>query len=210
MFNKIDNLIAEISSFTAGNSDELESFRLKFLSKKGLISELFEEFRNVPASEKKEIGQRLNILKQSAQEKFNILKISLHPEDLSSRADDLTRPSVPWLSGSRHPISIIRNEIIEIFERIGFTVSEGPEIEDDNHVFTKLNFAPEHPARDMQDTFYISRISPEDSSPEDIVLRTHTSSVQVRVMENQKTPDGYYNIARMIKSLLKNGAKVHA
>ena len=188
MFNKIDNLIAEISSFTAGNSDELESFRLKFLSKKGLISELFEEFRNVPASEKKEIGQRLNILKQSAQEKFNILKISLHPEDLSSRADDLTRPSVPWLSGSRHPISIIRNEIIEIFERIGFTVSEGPEIEDDNHVFTKLNFAPEHPARDMQDTFYISRISPEDSSPEDIVLRTHTSSVQVRVMENQKPP----------------------
>jgi phenylalanyl-tRNA synthetase alpha chain len=188
MFNKIDNLLAEISSFTAGNSDEIESFRLKFLSKRGLIPELFEEFRNVPASEKKEIGQRLNILKQSAQDKYNSLKTGLQTTDLTSPAEDLTRPSVPWLLGSRHPISIIRNEIIEIFERIGFTVSEGPEIEDDNHVFTKLNFAPVHPARDMQDTFYISRISPEDSNPGDIVLRTHTSSVQVRVMENQKPP----------------------
>jgi phenylalanyl-tRNA synthetase alpha chain len=188
MVNKIDNLIVEISDFSANNKEDLESFRLKFLSKKGLISELFEEFRNVAPSDKKEIGQKLNILKQAAQEKYNSLKTIFQSSDGLSHDDDLTRPSTPWLLGSRHPISIVRNEIIDIFVRIGFTVSEGPEIEDDNHVFTKLNFAPEHPARDMQDTFYISRISAEDSNPGDIVLRTHTSSVQVRVMENQKPP----------------------
>jgi phenylalanyl-tRNA synthetase alpha chain len=188
MISKINNLFSEISAFSAKNNEELESFRLRFLSKKGLIPELFEEFRNVPAQEKKEIGQRLNLLKEAAQEKYNSLKSDLQSTEKSFPDDDLTRPSYPWLLGSRHPISIIRNEIIDIFTRIGFIVSEGPEIEDDNHVFTKLNFAPEHPARDMQDTFYISRISPEDSNPADVVLRTHTSSVQVRVMENQKPP----------------------
>ncbi len=188
MFEKIDNLLAEISSFSAKSNEELESFRLKFLSKKGLIPELFEEFRNVSASDKKDIGQKLNILKQTALEKYNSLKTGLQSTGNLALADDLTRPAYPWFLGSRHPISIIRNEIIDIFERIGFTISEGPEIEDDDHVFTKLNFASEHPARDMQDTFYISRISPEDSNPRDIVLRTHTSSVQVRVMQNQKPP----------------------
>jgi phenylalanyl-tRNA synthetase alpha chain len=188
MFEKINSLLAEISSFSAKGNEDLELFRLKFLSKKGLIPELFEEFRNVPAADKKEIGQKLNILKQAAQEKYNILKTVIHIADNSSSAEDLTRPAFPWILGSRHPISIIRNEIIDIFTRIGFTVSEGPEIEDDNHVFTKLNFTPEHPARDMQDTFYISKISPGDSNPGDILLRTHTSSVQVRVMENQKPP----------------------
>jgi phenylalanyl-tRNA synthetase alpha chain len=188
MFERIDNLLAEINSFSVKDNEELEQFRIKFLSKKGTISELFEDFRNVPASEKKETGQKLNILKQAAQDKYNILKAGLHSFDNLSLAGDLTRPAFPWLLGSRHPISIIRNEIIDIFTRIGFTVSEGPEIEDDNHVFTKLNFAPEHPARDMQDTFYISKVSLEDSDPADIVLRTHTSSVQVRVMENQKPP----------------------
>jgi len=188
MINQIDNIISEISSFTAGTVEELESYRLRFLSKKGLIPELFEEFRNVPASDKKEIGQRLNLLKQAALERYNNLKSAIETSGRVSADEDLTRPSFPWRLGSRHPISIVRNEIIDIFARIGFTVSEGPEIEDDNHVFTKLNFAPEHPARDMQDTFYIARISPEDSNPADIVLRTHTSSVQVRVMENQKPP----------------------
>jgi phenylalanyl-tRNA synthetase alpha chain len=188
MFKKIENLLTEISSFTTRDARDLESFRLKYLSRKGLIPELFEEFRNVPASDKKEIGQKLNLLKQAALDKYNNLRTGLRSSDQVSSDNDLTRPAVPWLIGSRHPISIIRNEIIDIFERIGFTVSEGPEIEDDEHVFTKLNFAAEHPARDMQDTFYISRISPEDSSPRDIVLRTHTSSVQVRVMENQKPP----------------------
>ena len=188
MLQKIKDLLHEISAVTASGTDELESFRLRYLSKKGIISDLFEEFRNVQASDKKEVGQVLNQLKQSAQEKYNTLKSNLSGAEDSSTLNDLTRPSLPYQTGSRHPISIVRNEIIGIFSRIGFTISEGPEIEDDNHVFTKLNFAPEHPARDMQDTFYISRIFQEDSSPEDILLRTHTSSVQVRVMEGQKPP----------------------
>ncbi|MDQ1296302.1 MAG: phenylalanyl-tRNA synthetase alpha chain [Bacteroidota bacterium] len=188
MLDKINNILAEISAATVNGPDELESFRLKFLSKKGLISDLFEEFRNVPAADKKETGQKLNFLKQKALDKYDLLKGVLQSPAETSADNDLSKPAFPWNHGSRHPISIIRNEIISIFERIGFTVSEGPEIEDDDHVFTKLNFAPEHPARDMQDTFYISRISPEDSSPGDILLRTHTSSVQVRVMESQKPP----------------------
>lgn len=188
MIEKINNLLVEISSFSVNTQDELEAFRLKYLSKKGVISDLFEEFRNVPSADKKEVGQLLNRLKQESLERYNNLKNSVSLKDDGSRLNDLTRPAFPYQIGSRHPISIVRNEIISIFSRIGFTISEGPEIEDDNHVFTKLNFAPEHPARDMQDTFYISKISAEDSSPDDILLRTHTSPVQVRVMENQKPP----------------------
>jgi phenylalanyl-tRNA synthetase alpha chain len=188
MLEKIKNLLSQISSFNVSSADELESFRLRFLSKKGMISVLFDDFRNVPAQEKKEIGMKLNELKQAAMDAFNRMKDQLQQSDDVKTENDPTRPAYPFPSGSRHPISIVRKEIIDIFSRIGFTVSEGPEIEDDNHVFTKLNFAPEHPARDMQDTFYISRISPEDSNPGDILLRTHTSSVQVRVMENQKPP----------------------
>jgi phenylalanyl-tRNA synthetase alpha chain len=188
MIEKINTLLVEITSISVKNQDELEAFRLKFLSKKGLISELFDSFRDVPAADKKEIGQMLNMLKQRAADKYNSLKAELISVDDTSNATDLSMPAFPWNPGSRHPISIMRNEIIDIFRRIGFTVSEGPEIEDDDHVFTKLNFAPEHPARDMQDTFYISRISAEDSSPGDILLRTHTSSVQVRVMQGQKPP----------------------
>jgi phenylalanyl-tRNA synthetase alpha chain len=188
MLQKITNLLSEVSSFAAKNAAELELFRLKYLSKKGLLSDLFEDFKNVPSTEKKEIGQKLNLLKQNALEKYNSLKNELLTLEEKVDSFDLTRPAFPYSIGSRHPISIVRNELIDIFTRIGFTVSEGPEIEDDDHVFTKLNFAPEHPARDMQDTFYISRISSEDSSPDDILLRTHTSSVQVRVMQNQKPP----------------------
>jgi phenylalanyl-tRNA synthetase alpha chain len=188
MLDKIDKLLAEISNLSVKGNEDLESFRLKFLSKKGIISDLFEDFRNVRADQKKEIGQKLNLLKQKAQDKYNHLRAEIQSADDVDHVADLTRPAYPVMLGSRHPISIMRNEIINIFERIGFTVSEGPEIEDDDHVFTKLNFAPEHPARDMQDTFYVSRISAEDSSPGDIVLRTHTSSVQVRVMQGQKPP----------------------
>ncbi|MBN2863049.1 MAG: phenylalanine--tRNA ligase subunit alpha, partial [Bacteroidales bacterium] len=188
MLDRINKLIDEISGISVSSPEELESFRLRFLSKKGLISEMFEEFRNVSVSDKKEIGRKLNLLKQNTLERYNLLKETLLSVDDRSGLNDLTRPGYPWESGSRHPISIVRNEIIDIFKRIGFTVSEGPEIEDDDHVFTRLNFAPEHPARDMQDTFYISRISHEDSSPDDILLRTHTSSVQVRVMQTQKPP----------------------
>ncbi|MBI5009024.1 MAG: phenylalanine--tRNA ligase subunit alpha [Bacteroidia bacterium] len=188
MLEKIGNLLQEIRSFSAINNEELESFRLKFLSKKGLLSDLFEDFKNIPSEQKKEVGQKLNMLKQEALDKYNNIKSSFSVIDEKTESADLSRPSSPFRLGSRHPISIVRNEIIDIFSRIGFIVSEGPEIEDDDHVFTKLNFAPEHPARDMQDTFYISRLSMEDSCPEDILLRTHTSSVQVRVMQGQKPP----------------------
>jgi phenylalanyl-tRNA synthetase alpha chain len=188
MLQKIKDLLDEITNLTIKNTDELEQFRLRYLSKKGIISDLFEDFRNVAAAEKKDVGQRLNQLKSSALDKFNTVRTQLEDTPDTSSGLDLTRPSFPFNTGSRHPISIVRNEIIDIFMRIGFIVSEGPEIEDDDHVFTKLNFAPEHPARDMQDTFYISRISPEDSNPGDILLRTHTSSVQVRVMQGEKPP----------------------
>lgn len=188
MIDKIKELQQTVSSFQTAVQDELEAFRLKYLSKKGVISELFEEFRNVSPDEKKEVGQALNILKQAALERYNVLKNSLAGEDDKSEDTDLTKPGYPYAAGSRHPISIVRNEIISILSRLGFVISEGPEIEDDDHVFTKLNFPPEHPARDMQDTFYISRLSSEDSNPADILLRTHTSSVQVRVMQNQEPP----------------------
>ena len=188
MLNKIKNLLEEVFSRQVKSPEELELFRLKFLSKKGLIAELFEDFRNVSVEEKKEVGQKLNQLKHKAFERYNSLKLQFLSSEDTKLLSDLTRPAFPYSSGSRHPISIIRNEIIDIFSRIGFTVSEGPEIEDDDHVFTKLNFAPEHPARDMQDTFYISRVSTEDSNPADVLLRTHTSSVQVRVMQSQKPP----------------------
>ena len=188
MLDKIQNLLEEISSNKVNTPSDLESFRLKYLSKKGLITELFEEFRGIPAEHKRVVGQKLNELKQTAQDRYNALKQEIESKEDSAGENDLTRPAFPYPSGSRHPISIVRKEIIDIFSRIGFTVSEGPEIEDDNHVFTKLNFAPEHPARDMQDTFYIYRNSAEDSNPDDILLRTHTSSVQVRVMQGQKPP----------------------
>jgi phenylalanyl-tRNA synthetase alpha chain len=188
MLDKIKILNDEITSLQLNTLQDLESYRLKYLSKKGLISSLFEDFRNVPPDRKKETGQKLNELKQLAQSKYDSLKGSLKSGEDSIMDNDLTKPSYSFLSGSRHPISIVRKEIIDVFSRIGFTVSEGPEIEDDDHVFTRLNFAPEHPARDMQDTFYISRVSSEDSDPRDILLRTHTSSVQVRVMQSQKPP----------------------
>jgi phenylalanyl-tRNA synthetase alpha chain len=188
MLERINQLFSEVSKTEIRTSTDLESFRLRFLSKKGLVSALFDDFRNVPADEKKEIGIKLNLLKQQATEKYNTLKTVIISGADVRQINDLTRPAYSWRLGTRHPISIIRNEIISIFEKIGFTVSEGPEIEDDDHVFTKLNFAPEHPARDMQDTFYISRVSSEDSDPRDILLRTHTSSVQVRVMQSQKPP----------------------
>jgi phenylalanyl-tRNA synthetase alpha chain len=188
MLNKINELKKEAEGEVVTNMEQLESFRIKYLSKKGLVSLLFEDFRNVAPEQKKEVGQKLNILKQEIQEKFNSLKEGLACVDEISGINDLTRPASSLSSGSRHPISIVRNEIIDIFMRIGFIVSEGPEIEDDDHVFTRLNFAPEHPARDMQDTFYISRLSDEDSNPDDILLRTHTSSVQVRVMQKEKPP----------------------
>ncbi len=181
MIDKIKSLLKDTEGFTVKSVEELESFRLNFLSKKGQISQLFNDFKNVPNEQKKLIGQEINKLKQFAQEKFDALKESLENSDSIDEANDYTRPGEPIELGSRHPISIVRNEIIGIFNRLGFTVAEGPEIEDDFHNFTALNFPPEHPARDMQDTFFIEK-------DPDILLRTHTSGTQVRFMENNKPP----------------------
>lgn len=181
MLDKLNNLIEEAEKFTASSLDEVEQFRIKFLGKKGILTDLFNDFKNVAPELKKEIGLKLNEVKKVAIEKIDALKTALESTDSSVSSLDLTRPGDPIALGSRHPISIIRSEIVEIFSRLGFTVSEGPEIEDDWHVFSALNFPDNHPARDMQDTFFIEK------NP-DILLRTHTSSVQVRVMEKQQPP----------------------
>jgi phenylalanyl-tRNA synthetase alpha chain len=166
---------------TPANSEELEAMRVKYLSKKGLVSELFNDFRNVANEEKREVGQLLNDLKNKAQDKINEIKESFAANQSTDQKNDLTRTADPIKVGTRHPLSLTKNEIVSIFSRIGFTIAEGPEIEDDWHVFSSLNFAEDHPARDMQDTFFIQH------NP-DVLLRTHTSSVQTRVMENQEPP----------------------
>lgn len=185
---RIEELRKEVENYHITNADTLEQFRITYLSKKGLIPSLFDGFRDVTPEAKKEIGVLLNNLKQLATDKFNGFKETLVATEAPSPVSDLTMPAYSFSEGSRHPISIVRKEIIDIFSRIGFTVSEGPEIEDDNHVFTMLNFPADHPARDMQDTFYIQKASGQESDPHDVLLRTHTSSVQVRVMESQKPP----------------------
>lgn len=181
MKSKINQLLEEVNQLTASSTEELEALRIKYLSKKGEISTLFNDFRNVANDEKKEIGQLLNQLKNVAQEKINNMKESFVSDTSNDQSYDLTRTSEPISLGTRHPLSLVKNEIINIFSRISFAVAEGPEIEDDWHVFGALNFAPEHPARDMQDTFFIQRHP-------DVLLRTHTSSVQVRIMETQEPP----------------------
>ncbi len=181
MLSKIENIIKEISDFNAKNIDEVEQFRIKYLSKKGIIANIFSDFKNVPVEEKREFGQKINELKNKAIEKVELLKNSLQSYDKKKSDIDLTMPGEPFILGTRHPISVIRSQIIAIFNRLGFVISEGPEIENDWYVFSALNFPEEHPARDMQDTFFIEK-------DPDILLRTHTSSVQVRVMENQKPP----------------------
>ena len=182
MLQIIDKLLKDVENFKAENKEQVEEFRIKFLSKKGEISKVFEEFRNVPNEQKKEFGQKVNMLKQSALAKFEAMQNSLGNNDNDENGNmDLSLPGTPVELGSHHPLSIVRNEIIDIFSRIGFTVAEGPEVEDDWHVFSSLNFPPEHPARDMQDTFFIEK------NP-DILLRTHTSSVQTRVMEHTQPP----------------------
>ena len=183
MLEKIEKLKEEISGVTAGSLEEVEQLRIKYLSKKGSIAALMADFRNVPADQKKEVGQKVNELKNLATEKIAALK-----EEFAVNGDkeleglDLTRTATPVELGTRHPLTIVKNEMLHIFESMGFTIAEGPEIEDDWHVFESLNFAPDHPARDMQDTFFISR------NPADILLRTHTSSVQTRVMEKTQPP----------------------
>jgi phenylalanyl-tRNA synthetase alpha chain len=182
MKDKVRSYLKEIEEFAAETHEQLDEFRIKFLSKKGLIPALFAEMRNIAPEERKEFGALLNNLKNQAQQKINDLKELLENKSESKNDDvDLTLPANFMEPGSRHPLSVVRNEIIDIFSRIGFSVSEGPEIEDDWHNFTALNFPEEHPARDMQDTFFIEK-------DPDIALRTHTSSVQVRVMEKEEPP----------------------
>lgn len=182
MLDKVSKLIDDVQAFKATSKEEIEVFRIKYLGNKGLLKDLFTEFKSVDASMKKDLGQALNRLRTAASDKVKELNESMDDSQSSkSFYGDLTRPSEPIELGSRHPISIVRNRIIEVFSKIGFTVSEGPEIEDDWHNFTALNLPEYHPARDMQDTFFI------EQDP-DILLRTHTSSVQVRYMENNEPP----------------------
>lgn len=186
MIARIEQLLKEVEALQASNADELEALRIKYLSKKGAINELMADFRNVPAEQKKEVGMKLNELKNKAQEKISALKEQFETQDNACDDLDLTRSAYPIGLGTRHPLSIVRNEIIDIFSRLGFCIAEGPEVEDDWHVFSALNFAADHPARDMQDTFFIEAGN-EDVS-HNIVLRTHTSSVQSRVMESTQPP----------------------
>jgi phenylalanyl-tRNA synthetase alpha chain len=182
MIHKIKEHIAEVEAFSPKSLEEVEQFRIKYLGKKGLLSDFFAEFKNVPNNQKKDFGQTINLLKTKAIEKVSSQKALLSSkEETKGHYGDLTRPGEPNELGSRHPISIVKNKIIDIFSRIGFNVSEGPEIEDDWHNFTALNLPEYHPARDMQDTFFIEK-------DPDVLLRTHTSSVQVRYMENNKPP----------------------
>ena len=179
MIAKIEQLLKEVEALHASNAEELEALRIKYLSKKGAINDLMADFRNVAAEQKKEVGMRLNELKTKAQDKINALKEMFESQDNDCDGLDLTRSAYPVELGTRHPLTIVKNEIIDIFARLGFSIAEGPEIEDDWHVFSALNFAEDHPARDMQDTFYVA---------DDIVLRTQTSGGQIRVMDKEKPP----------------------
>jgi phenylalanyl-tRNA synthetase alpha chain len=182
MIDHIKGLIKEANEFSTDNLSDVEAFRVKFLGKKGVLNELFGAFKSVPVAEKKAYGLAVNELKKTAQEKVNELKHTLEKDKKSSaKFVDSTRPGDPFLVGGRHPISLVKNRIIDIFSRIGFNISEGPEIEDDWHNFTALNLPEHHPARDMQDSFFVQ-------TDPDILLRTHTSSVQVRYMENNSPP----------------------
>lgn len=185
ILEKIAQLQEEVNGLTAENAEQIEGLRLKYLSKKGAINDLMADFRNVPAEQKKEVGMKINELKQSAFAKINALKEQFETKDSTDDNIDLTRSAYPIQLGSRHPLTIVKNEIINIFGRMGFSLAEGPEVEDDLHVFTKLNFAADHPARDMQDTFFVDV---NEDVVKNIILRTHTSSVQARVMEKTQPP----------------------
>lgn len=186
MIAKINQLLQEVEALKAANAEELEALRIKYLSKKGAINDLMADFRNVAAEQKKEVGMRLNELKNKAQEKIAALKEQFESQDTGCDDIDLTRSAYPIELGTRHPLSIVRNEIIDIFARMGFNIAEGPEMEDDWHVFSSMNFAEDHPARDMQDTFFIENDT--ENVSHSIILRTHTSSVQSRVMETTQPP----------------------
>jgi len=187
MIEELKSHLKTVENFTADKLDDVEAFRIEYLGKKGILNHYFKQFKAIPAEDKKAFGQTINQLKQAATEKVDTLKAKLSQVgDEKGIYGDLSRPAEPIEIGARHPISIVKNQIIEVFSNIGFNVSEGPEIEDDWHNFTALNLPEHHPARDMQDTFFVQH--PEGEENEDLLLRTHTSSVQVRYMENNKPP----------------------
>ena len=186
ILDRIEELLQEVSKLTASNAEEIEALRLKYLSKKGVINELMADFRNVPAEEKKTVGMKINELKQTTTERINSLKEQFAQTANIQTNIDLSRSPYPIALGTRHPLTIVKNEIIDIFSRMGFILADGREVEDDLHVFTKMNFAADHPARDMQDTFFVSQ-HPNDVT-KNILLRSHTSSVQARVMETTQPP----------------------
>ena len=182
ILEKIALLLEEVKNMDAQNAEEIEALRLKYVSKKGAITALMADFRNVPAEQKKEVGMKINELKQTALDRLNELKDKLDTTEGDTQTIDLTRTPYPVKLGTRHPLTIVTNEIIDIFSRMGFVLADGPEVEDDLHVFTKMNFAADHPARDMQDTFFVEQSKLGDVT-KNILLRSHTSSVQARVME---------------------------
>ncbi|MDO4159924.1 MAG: phenylalanine--tRNA ligase subunit alpha [Prevotellaceae bacterium] len=186
ILDKIEQLLGEVKSLNASNMEEIEALRLKYLSKKGEINAIMADFRNVAAEQKKEVGIKINELKQTALDRINALREQCETKDSGDDSLDLTRTAYPIKLGTRHPLTIVKNEIIDIFSRMGFTLADGPEVEDDLHVFTKMNFAADHPARDMQDTFFVEQ-NPNDVT-KNILLRSHTSSVQARVMETTQPP----------------------
>lgn len=186
ILDRIEQLLNEVNSLKASNVEEIEALRLKYLSKKGEINALMSDFRNVAAEEKKTVGIKINELKKRAIDKINLLREQTATADEVSEDIDLTRSAYPIPLGARHPLTIVENEIIDIFSRMGFVLANGPEVEDDLHVFTKMNFAADHPARDMQDTFFVEKNASDVTK--NVILRSHTSSVQVRVMETQKPP----------------------
>ena len=186
LVEKIEQLLEEVKGLQAGTIEELETLRVKYLSKKGEIAALMNDFRSVAADQKKVVGMKINELKQTALERINSIREELQQANVSTDELDLSRTAYPINLGTRHPISIVTNEIIDIFSRMGFTLADGPEVEDDLHVFTKMNFAADHPARDMQDTFFVE--TNPDNVAKNIILRSHTSSVQARVMETTQPP----------------------
>ena len=181
MIEQIQRLIEEVRTLQAHSAEEVEALRIKYLSKRGEVNALMNDFRNVPNEMKREVGMRINELKNLATERINQLRETVQTEQVAGDDLDLTRTPYPIHLGSRHPLTIVKNEIVDIFSRLGFTLAEGPEVEDDWHVYSSMNFADDHPARDMQDTFFV------EAHP-DIILRSHTSSVQARVMERQQPP----------------------
>ena len=185
--DRIQELMQQVENMQAQSAEQMEALRIKYLSKKGEITELFNQFREVPKEEKKELGMQLNALRQLAESRLQEMREAFEAQRAAEDKLDLTRTPEPIALGTRHPLSLTKEEIVDIFSRLGFTVAEGPEVEDDKHVFGMLNFAPEHPARDMQDTFFVEK-EEGIQKPTDVLLRTHTSSVQTRVMTSQKPP----------------------